>query len=149
MRKKYLKGSCTVEAAVVVTMTVCVLASLVLCAFYIHDRAVFQCAACEAASVGSGFATDSERRRAALGIVQELKGQRLLGSRSLSGNAATGSREVTAVWSAEYPVPGFAARYLGGDSLEIRTSWTCKILDPADAIRKIKGAGELLAGGDS
>ena len=146
--QKYLKGSYTVEASIVVTMTMVVLAALILCTLYIHDRAVMQALVCEAASVGSSFATDKERKEAAQEVAGRLNEERFLGSRKLEGSAATGSREVTVLWNAEYPVPGFAASYLTEGKFDIRKKWTCKILNPADTIRKIKGAGELLTGGD-
>lgn len=146
--KKYLRGSYTVEAAVVMSLTVFVLASLILCTFYIHDRAVLQCMVCETAAAGSGFATDAERKEAAKTAAARIRAARFLGSRRLDGNAATGENEVTVVWNAEYPVPGFAAPYLSGNTIKVSKSWTSRILDPADTIRKIKGAGELLTGGD-
>lgn len=148
VKKSYWKGSYTVEGSVVVTMTILVLAALILCTFYIHDRAVFQSMVCETASAGSNFATDSERKEAVSAMTDRLKASRFLGSRNLSGNAATGSKEITVFWNADYPMPGFALNYLSADDMTIQKSWTCKILNPADAIRKIKGAVELLTGGN-
>ena len=147
-KKNYLKGSYTVEASMIVTTTILVLASLILCTFYIHDRAAMQGIVCEAASAGSNFATAEERTQAAQAVLERLDAGRFLGSQNVSGNAASGKREVTVQGSAQYPVPGFAAEYFSEGSLDIRKSWTGRILDPADAIRKIKGAGELLTGGD-
>lgn len=148
MRKKYLKGSYTVEASIVVTMTFLVLASLILCTFYVHDRSVLQSLVCEAAAAGSNFATEEERKAAMQQVTERLNADRFLGSRNLSGSAASSGKRVTVSWSAQYPVPGFAARYLANGTLDLEGSWTCRIPDPADAIRKIKGAGELLTGGD-
>ena len=147
-KDKCMKGSYTVEAAIVVTVTMFVLASLLIGTFYVHDRAVMQGLVCEAASAGSNFATEEERKTAMQEVVKRINEGRFLGSRGLNGNAASGSKNVTASWNAEYPVPGFAGRYLAQGSLDIKRSWTCKIPNPADTIRKIKGAGELLTGGD-
>lgn len=143
-----MKGSYTVEAAVVVSVTILVLASLLLCIFFIHDRAVLQSMVCETALAGSGFATEAERKEAVSAASGQIRKGRFLGSRSLSGNVSAGEKEVTAAWSMEYPLPGFAARYFSGGSLRISRSWTSRIQDPADMIRKIKGAGELLTGGE-
>lgn len=148
MRKNYLRGSYTVEASVIVSMTLLVLASLVLCTFYIHDRAALQALVCEAASAGSNFATGEERKAAAQEAAERITPGRFLGSRNLDGSASTGVREVNVLWNAQYPVPGFASAYLSGGNLSIRKSWASRILDPAGAIRKIKGAGELLTGGE-
>lgn len=147
MKKKYMKGSYTVEAAVIVSLAMFVLASLMICTFYLHDRAVMQGLVCEAASVGSSFITEDERKAAVQNVVSELDGKRFLGSRALEGNAASSGKRISASWSAEYPVPGFAVKYLSKGSFAYDRSWTCRILNPADTIRKIKGAGELLVGG--
>lgn len=142
------KGSYTVEAAMVVSITFLVLASLVIGTFYLHDRAVFQSMVCEIASAGSAYATESERENAVSTLKGEVSASRFLGSTELSGNATAGDDEVTASWSASYPVPGFAMQYLAGNELSIETSWTSKIAEPVDTIRLIRGAGELITGGD-
>ena len=148
MKKKYLKGSYTVEASIVITMVMFVLATLIICTFFIHDGATLQAVVCEAASAGSNFATEAERKEEAQEVVDGVNASRFLGSRNLDGSAALGSREATVLWNAQYPIPGFVANYLTGGKLNVRKTWTCKILNPANTIRKIKGAGELLTGGD-
>lgn len=149
MKKQiYFRGSYTVEAAVVVSITVFVLGALLLGAFYVHDRSVLQSQTCEAALAGSIFATEKERSEAAEKVKNTVTSQRLLGSRDLEGYAATGSKESKASWRASYPIPGFAAKYFAGGRLAVSASWTCKIQDPADTIRKIRGASELLTGGE-
>ncbi|MCC8103055.1 MAG: hypothetical protein LIP11_12655 [Clostridiales bacterium] len=142
------KGSYTVEAAMVVSITVMVLASLILVSFYAHDRAVFQSFVCEIAAVGSNYATENERTSAVNLAKAQVSASRFLGSSSLSGSVQAGEDEVTASWSATYPVPGFAMEYLAGGELSIHTSWTSQIADPTDTIRLIRGAGELITGGD-
>lgn len=149
MEKKYLKGSYTVEAAAVVSITFFVLAAFIICAFYIHDREVLQSAACEAAVAGSNFSTEDEGSAAAKKIKSLMKTGRLLGSRGLDGYVAVESKQVQAAWRSSYPVPGFAAKYLSGSKLNISVSWKSKRFDPADTIRKIRGAGELLSGGST
>lgn len=148
MKKNYQKGSYTVEAAVIMSLTFFVLVSLIICTFYLHDRVVMQGAACEAAAAGSNFAAADDGSKAALAVKKQMTAGRLLGSRNLQGSTAAGSREATAAWNAVYPVPGFVMKYLTKNSLSIHQTWTCKIPDPSDTIRKIRGAGELLTGGD-
>lgn len=146
---KFMNGSYTVEAAAVVSLTVLVLGALIICSFYLHDRVVLQGAACEAAAVGSSFASDSERSAALAAAGKRITANRLLGSRNVSSSTSAGSGGVTASWEAIYPVPGFAMKYLTGNRIEISQSWSCKVSDPADTIRKIRGIGDLLTGGDS
>ena len=148
MNRYALKGSYTVEAAAIVSITFLVLASMLLGMFYLHDRAVFQGAACEAAAAGSNFATEAERKKAAGEVAKRLKKGRFLGSRGITGGAETGSGKTTASWQAGYPVPGFAMKYLSGGRLGIDVSWSCGMTDAADMIRKIRGVGALLAGGE-
>ncbi|MCD7884420.1 MAG: hypothetical protein LUI87_12060 [Lachnospiraceae bacterium] len=143
------KGSYTVEAALVVSITFLVLASLVIGTFYLHDRVVFQSMVCEIASAGSACATESERKSAVSVLKGEVSASRFLGSRDISGSASVGENEVTASWSAGYPVPGFAMNYLAGNELPIEVSWTSKIVEPVDTIRLIRGAGELITEGDN
>lgn len=144
----HLKGSYTVEAAVVVSMTIFVLSALIIGSFYIHDRSVLQSQACEAAVAGSIFFTEEDRSAAAKQVKQSVSANRLLGSRSLDGYTATGVKESKAAWNAVYPVPGLAAKFLTANQISISASWTSKIIDPADMIRKIRGAAELLLGED-
>lgn len=142
------KGSYTVEAALIFGMTFFVLAALLIVTFYMHDRAVMQAITCEAASAGSNFYRAEDRSDAAGRIQKQMKAGRLFGSKNLSGTAAVGSRESVSFWNASYPVPGLVMRYLTDNSLPIRTEWTSRILDPADTIRKIRGAGKILTGGE-
>jgi hypothetical protein len=145
MRRKTLKGSYTVEAAIIVSLTIFVLASLIISAFYLHDRCVLQGAACEAASAGSIFATSEERSEAAAKVKNQVTASRLLGSKKLDGYATVGSKESKAAWSSSYPIPGFAAKYLMGNQLSISASWTCQILNPSKLIRKIRGVSDLVS----
>ncbi|MCD7745388.1 MAG: hypothetical protein LUI13_08935 [Lachnospiraceae bacterium] len=142
------KGSYTVEAAMVVSITVFVLGALMIATFYVHDRAVFQSLVCEIATAGSIQATQSENADAADAGKAQMTASRFLGSRSLSGSVTSGAEEATASWSAVYPVPGFAMRYLADGNLSIEASWSSRIVDPTDTIRLIRGAGELITGGD-
>lgn len=143
-RGRTCNGSYTVEAAVVVSITFWVLASLILAAFYVHDQAVFQGIVCELASKGSNYATAAERKKALQAAERDITENRFLVSHSLSGNAASGESQVTAAWSAVCSMPGFAAGYLSGNSFTIKKSWSTKIPDPAKTIWLMRGAGQLL-----
>lgn len=146
--KNYLHGSYTVEGALVFSMTFFVLAALLIVTFYVHDRAVIQAVTCEAASVGTNFLTSKERSVAAAKVKKQFGQSRLLGSRNLSGNAAVGNKESTAIWKAVYPVPGMVMKYLSRNKLQIQAQWNGKIQTPSDTVQKIRGAGSFLIGGD-
>ena len=150
MKKKgVMRGSYTIEAAVLLSMITFVLAALILTAFYLHDRSVCQSTACEAAAAGNNFFRQKDRSAAAAEVKKHFTKERLLGSRSLSEKTAAGKKEVSAQWKAVYPIPGFVMKYFSNSKLVIRASWTCRNADPADAIRKIRGAAKVLTGGDT
>lgn len=133
------KGSYTVEAALVLPVVLFVLSALMILAFYVHDRGILQSLACETAVTGNNYITEEERKTA----VERIKGQvsptRLMGSRGSSGHAAFGSSEVYVQYTAVYPVPGMAMRYLSGGRLKIAKSWRVEGINPSDWIRKQRG----------
>ncbi len=148
MGHKYLKGSYTVEAAVLFSVMFFILATLVFGLFYIHDCAVSQSAACEAASAGSNFIKASERTKAAEIVRDLVDERRFMGSRDVNRSVTVGKKEVNAVWQGTYPMPGFSMGYLSGNRFSVRGAWHAKVLNPADMIRKIKGIRDVLTGGN-
>lgn len=148
MKHKYLKGSYTLEAAVIFSVMFFILGTLIFCIFYIHDCAVAQSAACEAASVGTNFIKSDERKKAAEIVKDLVDGRRFMGSRNVKQRIAVGTKDVNAVWQGTYPMPGFSTGYLFGNKFSVRGAWSAKVLDPADMIRKIKGIGDVLTGGN-
>lgn len=143
----YMKGSYTVEAAIVMSLVFFVLSAMIFCAFYLHDRAVFQSSACEIAAVGSNFATLKERQEAVAKAKKKITAKRFMGSRNPDGSASAGKNETTSSWTAVFPIPGFAAKYLAGGKITIQKTWSAEVLDPADTIRKITGAANLIGAG--
>lgn len=141
-----LKASYTVEASFVMSITFFVLAALLICTFYLHDRAVMQAAVCGIVSAGSNTATEEEQRQVVLELKRSLTQERLIGSRNLSSQAGTG-KKISVSWSGSYPVPGLAMRYFTGNSLPVRASWSSEKIQPADTIRKIRGLRKLISGG--
>lgn len=138
--KSGLRGSFTVEAAVVVSLTVLVLGALLLAVFFRHDRAVFQAMVCESAAVGSNFFDQEDGARAAKAVSGGISQERFLGSRNVAANSSVGTKTSSASGSSSYPVPGICMNYFSNGTLKIQCSWTSKVLDPAEVIRKIRGA---------
>lgn len=143
-----LQASYTVEAALVFSITFFVLAAFFVLSFYVHDRAVMQSMVCEAALAGSNSVTQSDRTKAADQVRKNIKQKRFLGSRNLTGNVSSGEKQAMASWKAVYPVPGFAAKYFSKGYLQIQASWNSQVFHPSETIRKIRGAGEFLTGGE-
>lgn len=132
------------EAAIVLPMVFFVMAALLIVAFYVHDRAVLQAIVCEGASSGSNFITEEERNSAAVQVSRQIIKERFLGCRNLSGSAMAGKDKVCLEWNGTYPVPGMVGAYFFARHLQVQVSWTNKIDQPAETIRKIRGAGEFL-----
>lgn len=143
-----LRASYTLEAALVFSTTFFVLAAFFVLSFYVHDRAVLQSMVCETALAGSNAVTQSDRTQAAARVRKDIKQKRFLGSRNLTGNVSSGEKQVMASWKAVYSVPGFAGNYFLKNDLQIQASWNSQILYPSETIRKIRGAGEFLTGGE-
>lgn len=141
------EGSYTVEAAMVFPIVLFVLAALIICAFYVHDRAVSQSIVCEMASAGSNFITEAERQEAMDAVKKQATASRFLGSRNLSLRSSSGKTEANAALSAEYPVPGMVMKYFAGGSLAIQKKWSSKTPDPAKAIWIMRGLKRLIDGG--
>ena len=143
MKRKRWKGSLTVEAAVVISLSFLVLGALLLAVLFVHDRAVFQGLVCETASVGSNFAMQEERSEASEAICKEIKKTRFLGSRNISAQKGAGEQNVSVTAAADYPVPGLFFRFLKKGKLQITCSWNSRVINPGKTIRRIRGA-ELL-----
>lgn len=136
------------EASVVISVSFFVLAALMFVMFLLHDRCVAQSASCEAAAAASNFSKTEEQRSAAEAVTKQVSGERFMGSGNAGGHVSVGEKEAVAVWEGTCSVPGFAAKYLSGNDFSIRGSWSSKLMAPAETIRKIKGIGTTLIGGD-
>ena len=141
-----MKASYTVEASFLMPLIFFVLAGLLICTFYLHDKAVMQAAVCEVVSAGSNAATEKEQKQVIAGLKEAFTRERLMGTKSLSRRENTG-KKVSAEWSGNYPVPGLAIKYFSSDSLPVRASWSSEKIQPADIIRKIRGVRKLIDGG--
>lgn len=141
------KGSYTVEASVILGILFWILGTLLISGFYMHDKEVLQSISCETAVAGSIFARQEERDGAAGHAKNSVTGQRLMGGKNLASSVTTSESQSSSEWNAVCPVPGFAARYLLQNQLNIHKSWTSKVIRAPRWIRTIRGVGELLTGG--
>lgn len=146
MKAYPMKASYTVEASFLMSITFFVLAGLLICTFYLHDKAVMQAAVCEIVSAGSNAATEEEQKRVIAGLKESLTQKRLMGTRNLSRQESTG-KKISASWSGNYPVPGMVMKYFTENSLPVSVSWSSEKIQPADMIRKIRGVRKLIGGG--
>ena len=88
-RKRMAKGSFTVEAALLMTVLLPVIVSLIYTAFFLHDRTLLQGAACEVAAMGSNLSEEKDIDQILEKIKNQVMSARLLGTKD---KAATVNR---------------------------------------------------------
>ena len=145
----WTRGSFTVEASLVLSLTIFVLGALLLAGFYVHDRAVLQGWACEITAAGENEYGAGRRAQTVSRLEKNAASERLLGSRSLSKQVSVSEESASGNFSAVYPVPGFAAAYLCGGRLSLSAGWSFAHIHAGKEIWRIRGIGKLLDGGES
>ena len=141
---RVLNGSFTVEAAVLIPLTVLLMAAIILAAFYIHDRAVLQGNACECAAAGANTLTQSLQAKEMARTKALIKAGRLLGSRNRSGLVSAGGERTEAAWTAEFPIPGMVGNLFADSRISISVSWHQERILAARKIRIIRGISRIL-----
>lgn len=132
-------GSFTVEAALLMTILIPVLVSLIYAGFYIHDRALLQGVACEIAALGSNLAEEQGAERILNEKKEILIAGRLLGTRKGRTAVSHGKDRTSAVCSGTFVLPGLIARFFRLNEKKLERSWSRSRCSPADLIRKIRG----------
>lgn len=143
------KASYTVEAALLMGIILFVMAALLIGGFYLHDKAVLQAMTCEIASAGSNVVTEKEQQKVIADLKKILTKKRLMGSRNASEKTKADQKTVSAVWQAEYPVPGMAAKFISKNRLNIKVSWQVEKVQAAKLIRKVRRVRKLVNGGSN
>lgn len=143
MKKKIRKGSFTIEAACVMSIVLVTVMGVLYLAFFVHNRTWLTAAAYEAALTGSmeGVQKDGQVYEAASARGQELGNVGFFGAENLQYQVSTG-KTVKVSYQAE-TISGF-----GGFHWTLRTEGSSKIIRPAEWVRKVKSASEIVAGGE-
>ena len=139
-----IKGSFTLEAAVLVPLTVLLMAAVILASFYIHDRAVLQGNACECTAAGANALTQPQQARAMSSAKSLIKAGRLLGSRNRGGQISAQGDHAETIWTAEYPIPGMVGSLFADRQIPISVSWSQEKIHAAGKIRIIRGISKIL-----
>lgn len=143
MKKKIRKGSFTIEAACVMSIVLVTVMGVLYLAFFVHNRTWLTAAAYEAALTGSmeGVKKNGQVYEAASARGQELGNVGFFGAENLQYQVSTG-KTVKVSYQAE-TISGF-----GGFHWTLRTEGSSKIIRPAEWVRKVKSASEIVAGGE-
>ena len=124
---KVRKGSFTIEAACVMSLVLITVMGVLYLSFFVHNRSWLTAAAYEAALAGSieGVQKNGQIYEAASAKAQELGNVGFFGAVKVSYQADT--------------IAGF-----GGFRRVLRTEGSSKIIRPAQWIRKVKAASEIV-----
>ncbi len=138
-RKRMAKGSFTVEAALLMTVLLPVIVSLIYTAFFLHDRTLLQGAACEVAAMGSNLSEEKDIDQILEKIKNQVMSARLLGTKDKAATVNRSKDRIEVSYQGTFSIPGLIAKLSGRDSLKINRSWQRELYNPADIIRKIRG----------
>lgn len=139
-----LRGSFTLEAALLMTLLLPVLFSLIYASFFLHDRTILQGAACEVAAMVSNLTEEKDEQSRLEKLKDGLISSRLLGTKGTGGSLRRSKDQVSVSYQGNFPIPGLTAKLFGKRVYEIREEWSRKLYHPADIIRKIRGLEYVL-----
>lgn len=139
--RKLVKGSCTVEAALLMGILLPLFVAVLYMGFFLHDRGFLQGAAFEAAAYASLHADDGEPD--AGGAAGRLIAGRLLGTGNVGVQAAVGERQVSISCSGTFSVPAPVLPFLGGNH-QTKADVTLSLERPSRRIQKIRGVTKVI-----
>lgn len=143
MKKKVRKGSFTVEAACVMSIILFTVMGVLYLSFFVHNRTWLTAAAYEAALTGSmeGIQKNGQIYEAASVRGQELGNVGFFGAENLQYQVSTG-KTVKVSYQTD-TISGF-----GGFHWTLHMEGSSKIIRPAEWVRKVKAAAEIVTGGE-
>lgn len=140
-----LKGSYTVEAALVMGILLPLLAGIIYLGFYLHNDAVMKGAAYELAVLGCLQDDEEKRKTAVEERKQEIIGRAFLGLTEVRAEVSLGEEKVSASLRGTFRVPGLVMRYFCGNQLELSADAELTVADPGKQIywiHRLKKSGE-------
>ena len=137
-RRHNVKGSYTIEAALLMGVILPFLVVVIYMGFFLHDRGFLQGAAHEAAVYASLHIDDARDERSA---AQSLVAGRTLGVRSADVNMDVGEREVNVNYSGNFQAPGMFGGLLGHT---VHSGVTLSLERPSRRIQKIRGVAKII-----
>ena len=139
-----MRASFTVEAALLMTLLLPVIVSIIYASFFLHDRALMQGAACELTAMGSTLAEETDREGRLTDLEKKLVTARLLGTEYVKSSFFAGKDRIFAEYQGTFRIPGLILSLFTGGSLEIKRSWSREVFHPADTIRMVRGLEYML-----
>ncbi|MDD2957335.1 MAG: pilus assembly protein [Lachnospiraceae bacterium] len=140
-----VKGSFTVEAALIMSILLPVLVALILSGFLVHDRAVLQGAACEVTAMGCNLTQESNQKQMLDQLRKRLSSSRLLWTKGVTSKISVDKNKISVSYSGTFYIPGLIMKLISQNTLKIGKKSSRAIFHPADTIRKIRGVKHLIS----
>ena len=136
--KRCIAASFTVEAALIMTVTLPVLLSILYYGFFLHDKGVLNGAAQQIAAqadLNSWKKSGSNRLAKQAKKLTKTTGP----SRKVSSSVSASQSKASVIYKGTITLPGLLPSLFGKKKLSTGASANRTILYPADLIRKIRG----------
>lgn len=141
-----LKGSYTIEAALIMSILIPLLTAVIYLGFYVHNKAVLEAAACRIVSLGCMEASEEK----ACSRMENAKGQvlseNIIGITNLQGEISADGTCCRAAFYGDFYVPGLIMRFFSQNRIEVKAVRELKIVHPVETIRKVRSIEKLLEG---
>ena len=143
-KEKKLKGSFTIEATLLMSFILPMLIALLMAGFYVHDRALLQGIACEAAARGNCLAMENGSASAVRKTIQERIPPGLMWAGNTGKQFQADEEQIHVSLSGTFRFPGFSSFLLPGGNRPVNGEWERTVYHPAKLIRKVRGAKALI-----
>lgn len=141
-----MKGSYTVEAALLMTIIIPLLTGILYLGFYLHNEAVMQNAAYELAVLGS-FQHGEEEKKMMEERKKSITGQGFLGLQDVQADADMGKKKISVKLYGTFRVPGLVMRFFCQNQMRICADAELTVTDPGRTVTRIHLLRKLIEEG--
>lgn len=132
-----LKGSYTLEAALLMTIILPLLAGILYLGFYLHDQAAIQNAAYELAVLGSLAGGEKDMQARMERRKQEICQETYLGIRGVKARVQMGKKKICVEIQGTFQTPGLVLRFFGEKQIRVRGASELAVINPANTIIRL------------
>ena len=118
-----VQGSFTIEAVLVMSVVIASLTALLICSFFIHDRAVLRSRVCEIAAAGGIQAYFSDSMPFSASEASKGAQHLMLRADSLQISSDSSENRISVQGTGEFSFPGYTADFLGEGTRKLDESW--------------------------
>ena len=137
-----VKGSYTVELALLMGIILPVLVSIIYIGFYCHDQGFLQGAAHETACMASLRVDDMESNMS--GVTEKIVKGRMLGTRNVSGNISGDKKTAEISYQGNFFIPGMTRIFFENSQIAMGANVTMTLERPSKRIQKIRSVVKVI-----